>query len=48
MISDLSLILYVNYEINCLKKKKNLKEYVNNVNFLDCIENFKVDNVIIW
>lgn len=47
MISDLSLILYVNYEINCLKKNK-LKEYVNNVNFLDCIENFKVDNVIIW
>lgn len=46
MISDLSLILYVNYEINRLKKK--LKEYVNNVNFLDCIENFKVDNVIIW
>lgn len=46
MISDLSLIMYVNYEINCLKKK-NLKEYVNNVNFLDCIENFKVDNVII-
>lgn len=46
MISDLSLILYVNYEINRLKK--NLKEYVNNVNFLDCIENFKVDNVIIW
>lgn len=46
MISDLSLILYVNNEINRLKKK--LKEYVNNVNFLDCIENFKVDNVIIW
>lgn len=46
LISDSSLILYVYHEIN-RSKKKNLKEYANNVNLSDCIENFKADNVTI-